>query len=136
MSGTQLCQTMQQLIMQSVNAAKLTDYILGTVESAVPLTIRISQKEVITEPYLVLTDAVRDYDVDIGVSHITENAAGGFGDAQYESHSHKYVGRKKIRVYNGLQKGESVILLRQSGAQEYCVLSRIFNHANLSGQWG
>lgn len=136
MSGTQLYQTLQQVVEQSMDAGKLTDYILGTVESVAPLVIRISQKEVITEDYLVPTDLVRDYDVDIEVAHTTENAAGGSGDASYANHNHKYTGRKRIRVYNGLHPGEAVILLRQSGGQEYCVLSRVFNHTGLTGQWG
>jgi hypothetical protein len=136
MSGTKLYQTLQQLVQQSMDAVKLTDYILGIVESISPLVIRVSQKEVITEEYLIPTDLVRDYDVDIEVNHVTENRGGGSGDPAYESHNHGYAGRKRIRVYNGLHIGESVILLRQSGGQEYCVLSRVFNHSNLSGQWG
>ena len=136
MSSTQLYQTMQQLVNQTMQAGKPCDYVLGRVESTNPLSIRVSQKDVVTEPFLVLTDAVRDYDVDIGVSHTTENRAGGSGDAEFASHNHDYTGRKKIHVYNDLQVSESVIMVRQSGGQEFCVLSRVFNHTGLSGQWG
>lgn len=134
--SAQLVQTIQALIQQTQEAGKPADYILGVVESESPLAIRIEQKEQITEEFLILTDAVRDYDVDIEVLHSTENRAGGGGYAEFASHNHDYSGRKKIRIYNSLHKGESVILLRQAGGQEYLVLSRVFNHTNLTGQWG
>ena len=34
-----------------------------------------------------------------------------------------------------LTVGEEVVLLNQRGEQDYLVLSRRFDHANLSGQW-
>lgn len=136
MSGTELLKTTKKIIQQTIEAGNLADYTIGIVKTISPLSIQIEQKDIITEEFLILTDAVRDYDVDIEVSHTTENAAGGSGDAQYESHNHGYKGRKKIRVYNGLKTGESVIMLRQAGGQEFCVLSRVFNHTGLTGQWG
>jgi len=134
--SAQLVQTMQALMKQTMDAGKLTDYIVGVVESENPLSVRIEQRDIITEEFLILTDAVRDYDVDIEVNHVTENRGGGSGYPAYESHNHDYTGRKRIRVFNSLHVGESVILLRQAGGQEYCILSRTFNHSNLSGQWG
>lgn len=134
--SVKLLQTLQSLIDQSMQAGKLSDYILGVVETVGPLSIRIEQKEIVTEEFLILPDAVRDHDVDIEVSHVTENRAGGGGYAEFASHNHDYTGRKRIRVYNGLHAGEQVILLRQAGGQEFVVLSRVFNHTNLTGQWG
>jgi hypothetical protein len=129
-------QSLQAAITQTVQGMRMGDYILGTVESDDPVSIRINQRDLITEDFLIFTDATRDYDVDIEVNHVTETRSGGNGDAEFASHDHDYKGRKKIRVYNGLHTGEVVILLRQQGAQQYCVLSRITNHSNLSGQWG
>ncbi|WP_278558898.1 DUF2577 domain-containing protein [Acidaminococcus intestini] len=134
--NAKLYQVFQEMIAQNVNDMKLGDYILGTVESVSPLSVRISNKDVITSEFLILTDMVRDYQVDISVNHTTENAAGGSGDAEYASHNHAYVGRKTITVHNGLSAGEVVILLRQAGAQQYLVLCRYGAHANISGQWG
>lgn len=134
--STQLLQTMQQLISQTMEAAKPTDYLKGVVETVNPLSVRIEQKEIVPEEFLELTDAVRDYDVDIEVMHTTEPRAGGGGYAEFASHEHDYQGRKKIRVYNGLHVGEPVFLLRQSGGQNFLIVSRVLNHANLSGQWG
>lgn len=134
--STQLVQTIQMLAKQTLDASKPSDYVLGVVESINPLSIRIEQKESIPEEFLILTDAVRDYEVDIEVNHVTENRSGGSGDAEFASHNHGYVGRKKIKIYNGLHIGEQVILIQQAGGQEFIVLSRVFNHTNLSGQWG
>jgi hypothetical protein len=134
--SNQLMNALQKLAYNTYQAGKPADYILGVVETVNPLVIRLDAKETITEEFLVLTDAVRDYDVDITVNHTTENAAGGSGYAEYASHNHGYKGRKRITVHNGLTPGESVVMLRQLGGQEYLVISRIFNHISLSGQWG
>jgi len=74
--------------------------------------------------------------VDITVNHTTENRSGGGGYAEFASHNHDYVGRKRITVHNALHVGETVILLRQHGGQGFVVLSRNHDHTNISGQWG
>lgn len=132
----QLVSTLQKLVAQTNNAMKPTDYCLGVVETVAPLAIRIDQKDILTEEFLILTDLVRDFSVDITVSHTTENRAGGGGDAEFASHNHDYTGRKKIIVHNGLSVGESVILIQQAGGQEFIVLSRLYDHSNVTGQWG
>lgn len=132
----QLVSTIQKLVAQTNDAMKPTDYCLGVVETVSPLSIRIDQKDILTEEFLILTDLVRDFSVDITVSHTTENRAGGGGYAEFASHNHDYKGRKKIIVHNGLSVGESVILIQQAGGQEFIVLSRLYDHSNVTGQWG
>ena len=132
----QLVSTLQKLVAQTNNAMKPADYCLGVVETVDPLSIRIDQKDILTEEFLILTDLVRDFSVDITVSHTTENRAGGGGYAEFASHNHDYTGRKKIIVHNGLSVGESVILIQQAGGQEFIVLSRLYDHSNVVGQWG
>ncbi len=132
----QLVSTIQKLVAQTNNAMKPSDYCLGVVETVSPLSIRIDQKDILTEDFLILTDLVRDFTVDITVSHTTENRAGGGGYAEFASHNHDYTGRKKIIVHNGLSVGESVILIQQAGGQEFIVLSRLYDHSNVVGQWG
>jgi hypothetical protein len=53
---------------------------------------------------------------------------------RHTSHLHNIVGRKKMRVYNGLHKGEKVVLLRMRGGQKYLVLDRITPHI-VGGEW-
>ncbi|MDY2738954.1 MAG: DUF2577 domain-containing protein [Acidaminococcus sp.] len=136
MSDINLYQAFQSAMAQNVNDMKLSDCILGVVESASPLVIRIDQRTLIKSDYLILTDLVRDFSVDITVSHTTENRAGGSGDPAFASHNHDYKGRKKIIVHNGLAVGEKVVMIRQAGGQQYIVLSRIKDHQNVFGQWG
>lgn len=136
MSDMSLYQIIQRIIQQTNNAGDPSDWCLGEVIGVNPLTIRLEQKDIITEEFLELTDAVRDYNVDIEVKHTTENRAGGAGDPAFESHNHDYLGRKRITVYNSLHVGETVILLRQAGGQSFLVVSRNRDHTNLSGQWG
>lgn len=128
-------EALQKVIRQTAEGLVLTDYCLGTVETESPLTIRISQKDLVEEPFLLLTDAVRDHYVDMTVSHTTENRAGGGGYAEFASHNHDYTGRKKFLVHESLHAGEIVVMLRQQGGQQYLVLSRIHDHENLSGEW-
>lgn len=136
MSSLILKEAIQQLVNKQISSSNLCDYQIGIVETINPLSIRTDQKELLTEDFLILTDLVRDFNVDITVNHTTENKAGGGGDASFASHNHSYIGRKKITIHNGLSVGESVILIQQSGGQEFIVLSRSTNHNNLSGQWG
>lgn len=137
MNGENLLAAIQTIAKKTMDASNPSDYCIGVVESISPLAIRIeAQEESLSEEFLILTDLVRDYNVDITVSHTTENRSGGSGDAEFASHNHDYVGRKRITVHNGLSVGESVILIRQAGGQEFIVLSRTQDHINLSGQWG
>ncbi len=136
MSSLILKEAIQQLVNKQISSSNLCDYQIGIVETINPLSIRTDQKELLSEDFLILTDLVRDFDVDITVNHTTENKSGGGGDASFASHKHSYVGRKKITIHNGLSVGESVILVQQAGGQEFIVLSRSTNHTNLTGQWG
>lgn len=53
---------------------------------------------------------------------------------RHTSHLHNIQGRKKIRVYNGLHKGEIVLLLRCAGGQQYIVIDRLSPHI-VGGEW-
>ena len=136
MNEEKLLGLIQRAARNAVLAGNPSDYCIGTVISVNPLSIQLDQQEeTLTEDFLILTDLVRDFSVDITVSHQTENRAGGSGDPSFASHNHDYKGRKRITVHNGLSVGESVILIRQAGGQEFVVLSRVYDHTNLSGQW-
>ena len=132
---SKLYSAIKMAISETIESSAPTDYCYGKVIAVDPLQIQLEQMEILTEEFLTLTDAVRDYHVDIDVSHITENTAGGSGDASFEAHHHAYTGRKQIIVHNALTIGEEVVLLNQRGEQDYLVLSRRFDHTNLSGQW-
>ena len=95
------------------------------------------------EDALILTHAVKDYEVDIEVSHYTVNDNflitmhdhPNVAEDDFDSHhKHAYQGRKKIKIYNGLKIGEKVMMIRQYGGSMYIVLDRI-DDPQTEGEW-
>lgn len=124
--------SIKRLALGIVNSAQLTDVTFGIVESAKPLTIRLNQKMLLTDEYLILTNAVRDHSVDITVKWTTveekEHVHGNGNEGQptdKTEHKHGIEGRKKITIHNGLTPGEKVLLLRTQGGQSYVVIDRV-----------
>lgn len=135
MRNSSVVNVLRTLVKQTVDANNPADLLFGVVESENPLAIKLEDKRILDEDFLLLSDMVRDYEVDIEVSHVTENTGGGSGEAAFSSHCHKYKGRKKIKVYNGLKKGERVVILKRSGGQLFYVLCRYDKHSSLTGEW-
>lgn len=73
---------------EAVGAAKPFTLTYGEVVRSAPLEIRIDQKLTLTAPQLLLTNAVRDYSVDMTVDHTTESSLGSVSF----SHRHTYSG--------------------------------------------
>lgn len=128
-----LIRAVKQAAVEAVQAAGPMSVCFGTVTAAAPLEITVDQKKILGEAQLILTNAVRDFDVEMSTvegtgrsegPHYTENESGGAGDAAFASHRHKYQGRKKWRVHLALKNGEKVILLRCDGGQKFIVLDR------------
>lgn len=130
----ELVQVIKQIAGEAVEAGKPAGVTYGEVMNINPLEIKIEQKLTLPAEFFKLTKAVTDHYVDMTVNHITENRAGGGGDAEFASHNHDYSGRKKFLVHNGLQIGEEVILLQVQGGQRYIVLDRVLDHI-VSGEW-
>lgn len=182
MNSEELLRTIQRIARNERINSKPCDFVFGEVvsEEYEKLQIKISDKVILTEAFLVLTNAVQDHFVDIEVysktiddndlsefqaerdanvdifnSHIhpitalpvTLNGAPvgvGIGATASTltpntkvlktSHLHNIAGRKKIRIYNGLHKGESVLLLRAQGGNSFIVLDRMSEHLT-GGEW-
>lgn len=97
-----LAGAIQQLSNNTLGASQPTSILFGTVESATPLKVRIEQKLILEESFLILTRNVKDYNVEMTVDGI----------------------RRTYTIHNALQAGERVILIRQQGGQKYVVLDR------------
>lgn len=142
-------ETIKRIALSAVENTKPAEVMFGEVVSASPVKILVEQKLLLEEPFLILTKAVLDHWVDITVDHYTEsdplisdddvldtkhthpNTAVGEFDP---THWHRYLGRKKIKIHNGLLEGEKVILIRLQGGQRYVVLDRINDHT-VEGEW-
>lgn len=112
----------------------LSNVFRGKVTSVSPLEISINNQVTLSGMFLILTNAVKDHDVDIMVSwetvnntHQHENGNDGKPTDEH-THNHMVWGRKRITIYNGLTMGEEVLLLRLQGGQDYVVLDRITPH--------
>ena len=125
----------KQAAVEAVEATKPVQYLFGKVISVSPLKIQVSAKSIYTEKMLILTRNVTDFEVDMTVSHITENRAGGSGDPAFASHNHDYKGRKKFKVHNALIVGDEVVLGRVQGGKRFVVLDRIKPIPELKGEW-
>ena len=106
-----------------------------TVVSIDPLEIAVEQKNILQEVQLILTRNVTDHTVEMTVGHETEDEARhthevsdtytGGGSSAPTEHRHKYEGRKKFLVHNGLAVGEHVLLVREQGGKRYIVWDRV-----------
>lgn len=127
-----LVRAVKKAAVEAVRAENPMGVCHGTVTGLSPLEITTDQKLILGEKQLILTNAVRDYTVEMTVDHVTEvishghsvtDTSGG-GTAQPVDHSHPYKGRKSFRVHLGLKMGEKVILVRCDGGQQFVVLDR------------
>ena len=125
----------KQAAVEAVEATKPVQYLFGKVISVSPLKIQVSAKSIYTEKMLILTRNVTDFEVDMTVSHITENRAGGSGDPAFASHNHEYKGKKKFKVHNALIVGDEVVWGRAQGGKRFVVLDRIKPIPELKGEW-
>lgn len=128
-----LVRAVKKAAVEAVRAENPMGVCHGTVTGISPLEITTDQKLILGEKQLILTNAVRDYTVEMTVDHVTEVISHGHsvtdtytggGTAQPVDHSHPYKGRKSFRVHLGLKMGEKVILLRCDGGQQFVVLDR------------
>ncbi len=123
--------------------SELVNLVFGKVETIEPLTIRVDAQTLLIEKELILTHLVRDYEVDIEVSHQTVNDDilntlhnhPGVPDNSFDSHHyHAYQGRKKIKIYQGLQIGEGVLMIKEQGGQRHVIIDRL-DDPIVSGEW-
>lgn len=128
-----LVRAVKKAAVEAVRAENPMGVCHGTVTGLSPLEITTDQKLILGEKQLILTNAVRDYTVEMTVDHVTEvighghsvtDTYTGGGTAQPVDHSHPYKGRKSFRVHLGLKMGEKVILVRCDGGQQFVVLDR------------
>lgn len=98
-----LVEIIKQASLEAFKESKPTEIIYGTVEKEFPLEIRIDQKRLFTETFLVLSSTVKDFKTSININGVT----------------------RECTIYNSLKKNEKVILLRFQGGQKYLVLDRM-----------
>lgn len=121
---TDIVRALRKVVLDAVNAQKLTNVIYGTVISVSPLKVQVDQKLILEQEHLKLTRAVLDYEVDMTVDHVTEERSGGGLNEAFSSHNHEYKGRKKFLIHNGLIVGDKVTMIRAHGGQQYLIIDK------------
>ncbi len=151
-TAEQFLNTIKKAALEAVKNSMPANIVLGVVESQNPLSIRIDQKIVLTEEFLLLSRNVTEYQYDMSVNHSTDFALNavsshnhsyaGVTDIEQEHnhnysgitdaasignlyHNHAYTGRWTYIVHNQLLQGEKVILFQLAGGQKYIVLDRL-----------
>lgn len=105
--------------------SKPCDVLKGTVLSASPLTIQISSKIILDEDFLIVPQHLTDYKVPVEIDWETESKSGGAAEAAFAAHTHDIKGTFPMIIHNALKDGDTVLLLRQNGGQNFIVLDRI-----------
>lgn len=103
MSSKQLYEVIKEIARATVNESKPVAFCFGTVESANPLKIRLSQKILLTNAFLVLSEACRDTTTTMTIDGATKN----------------------VKVLKRLKKGEKVLMIRFDSGQKYYVVERV-----------
>ena len=130
---SKIVEVIKQISNESTAAGMPVALMFGTVISIKPLTINVEQKLNLTSEFLILTNAVKDHEVEMTIDHETEpseelNANHTHNEEEVEidlTHKHKYTGKKKFMIHNGLKVGESVVLLRMQAGQKFLVIDRL-----------
>lgn len=112
-----LVESMKKAAIDAVRNTDPTCIIYGKVIKESPLEIQINQKLILREAQIVLTRNVTDYEIEVTPQQWSTGSADG--------HSHGISGKKKIMIHNKLKLGEELIMIRQTGGQEYIVLDRM-----------
>ncbi|MER1958792.1 MAG: DUF2577 domain-containing protein [Solibacillus sp.] len=100
---TDFIRSIRKIVLDAVNAQKLTTVVYGIVESVNPLKVRIDQRLILEAEHLVLTRAVKDYTTEIQIS------SGA---------------RQPCTIYNALKVNDKVTMIRQHGGQQYLIIDK------------
>jgi hypothetical protein len=110
-----------------------TDLRFGTVVSAKPLKVQVTNLFTIPESMLIVPQHLTDYEIEISLKSdygwITQDTQGGSPlSPTLTAHNHKHdiiQSKKKVFIHNALKAGDKVALIRKHGGQSFFILDRI-----------
>lgn len=106
----------KQAAVDAVNASQPVNIVFGTVTSVSPLKVQITPKLVLGKDNLVVAGSLK-------ATSLTFSDSGQTGSA--DGHSHSFNTSDTVTLDNSLKKGDSVIMLRVQGGQQYVVLDKV-----------
>lgn len=137
--ATELVKLLKKTALDAVLASKPCNVMYGKVTSTSPLKINVEQKMELGAAQLVLTRNVTDYECDVQFSIKTEklnhNHTGVHGPTSTVTLQYEIKNKKKMKVFNALKEGDSVLLIREQGGQKFIVVDRIKPIPEVKGEW-
>ena len=114
----------KQAAVEAVKADNPTRIVYGTVIATGPLQIQVNSKLTLDETFLVLTKNVSDYEAEIDINFEGE------GLIEIEEVAGQLLKKlsitgAKIKIKNGLQVGDDVVMIQMQGGQRYVVLDKV-----------
>ena len=128
--ATGLIDIMKRAAIDANESNKPADLRFGTVTSASPLKVQVTNQFILPESILIVPEHLTDHEIEVTVKDSygweTKYRSGGSGDSAFASHNHDIAfERKKILVHGALKVGDKVALMRKQGGQFYYILDRL-----------
>lgn len=144
--STGIIETIKIAALEAVENSKPCDIRFGTVSSISPLKVKVSNDFIIPESLLVVPEHLTDYSMianvggsdgggSSGGSSVTMTVEGETlivktnvavaSEPQTTTEEVEKVNERTLTFYNGLEIGDTVILLRNQGGSSYLILDRI-----------
>lgn len=143
--ATGLIELIKIAAMEAIENGKPCDLRFGDVVSISPLKVRITSDFILPESLLVVSKHLTDYstNANIGLGGTSGGGGSGFdisviddtlyiksavatvsddGVSEFETEG---VDERTLTVYNGLEVGDNVVLLRNQGGTKYLILDRV-----------
>lgn len=119
---TDIIKNIRKIVLNAINAQKLTDVVYGTVISTNPLKIQVDQKLILEKEQLKLTRAVQDHEIDLikGKSPTGSYVLKGWEFPKED--------KWRYKVKNALEIGDKVAMIRAQGGQQYVVIDKEWMH--------
>lgn len=123
----ELIRIIKQAAIDAVDQSSPVNVAYGIVESIDPLKIKVEDKFIIDEEMILLTPSVIDRQTKISFDNPgIVNIVNGYSEtSRIDRLSYQANIKNEITIYDGLKKGEELLLLRVQGGQKYIVLYRL-----------
>ncbi|MGG3278856.1 DUF2577 domain-containing protein [Paenibacillus solani] len=95
---------------------------IGTVESLSPLEISLDQRLTLSEAFLIVPESLTRYEIDL---HHTHEYSDDTGTGSSTKKTEPALPAKPVVIRKGLLVGDTVILVRVQGGQQFVVIDKV-----------
>ena len=145
--STGIIEIIKVAAMDAIENSKPCDLRFGTVSSISPLKVKVSNDFIIPESLLVVPEHLTDYSLNANVGGdgntssssgtsvsmhvegetlvINTNVISTVDEDEPTDETVDFVDDRTLTIYNGLNVGDKVVLLRNQGGSSYLILDRV-----------